>query len=49
VKVDVKKKKVEYVDDGLPFPTFPPIEEPIAINTSEAKKLLDYAKRMGWI
>jgi len=39
-KVDVKKKKIELVDDKLPFPDYPPYEEPEGIDLEKVKKLV---------
>lgn len=60
-KVDVKKKKIELVDDKLPFPDYPSYQEPEGIDLSkikqflanlspqEAKKIKEWAKSMGII
>jgi len=39
-KVDVKKKKIELVDDGLPFPDYPPYEESEGVDLEKVKKLI---------
>jgi len=39
-KVDVKKKKTEFVDDSLPFPDYPPYEEPEGVDLEKVKKLV---------
>lgn len=60
-KVDTKKKKIELVDDGLPFPDYPPYQEPegvdlnkikeflTKINSDKVKKLIEFAEQEGWI
>jgi len=39
-KVDVKKKKIEYVDDKLPFPDYPSHQEPEGVDLEKIKKLI---------
>jgi len=39
-KVDVKKKKIELVDDRLPFPDYPPYEENEGVDLEKVKKLI---------
>jgi len=39
-KVDVKKKKIELVDDKLPFPDYPPYEESEGVDLEKVKKLV---------
>jgi len=39
-KVDVRKKKIELVDDKLPFPDYPPYEESEGIYLEKVKKLI---------
>jgi len=39
-KIDIKKKKAELVDDGLPFPDYPPYEEGEGADLEKVKKLL---------
>lgn len=40
-RADAKTKKVELVDDGLPFPVYPPYTEPEGVDLLEVKKLLE--------
>jgi len=49
VKYDVRTKKAEYVDDGLPFPSFPPLDGKVEVDLSDIKKIIDFAKSQGWI
>jgi len=39
-KVDVKRKKVEFVNDKLPFPDYPPYEESEGVDLEKVKKLV---------
>ena len=39
-KVDVKRKKVEFVNDKLPFPDYPPYEESEGVDLEKVKKLI---------
>ena len=39
-KVDVKKKKIELVNDELPFPDYPPYEEDEGVDLEKVKKLI---------
>jgi len=39
-KVDVKRKKVEFVNDKLPFPNYPPYEESEGVDLEKVKKLV---------
>jgi len=39
-KVDVKKKKIELVDDKLPFPDYPPYEESEGVDLEKVRKLV---------
>jgi len=60
-KVNVKKKKIELVDDGLPFPNYPPYQESEGVDLNkvkqflanlspgEAKKIKEWAKSKGII
>jgi len=49
VRYDVRTKKLEEIDDGLPLPPPPEPAEAVEVDLKELKRLLDYAKRMGWI
>jgi len=49
IRIDVKTGKVEQVDDGLPFPVYPPVEEPAGVDLEEVRKLVKYAKARKWI
>jgi len=48
IRYDVQTKKLQRIEDEIPLPT-PAYEEPIGVDSKELKKLLDYAKSMGWI
>ena len=50
-KVDVRTKKVEEFDNGLPEPepTTIPESELVEINLAEVKKIIEYAKKQKWI
>jgi len=48
IKFDVWTKRGEEIDDGLPNPPHLPIEL-VEVDLKELKKLLDYARSMGWI
>jgi len=48
IKYDIKTKKVKKEEDELSLPSALPVEE-ISVDLNEIRKLLDYAKRMGWI
>jgi len=60
-KVDVKRKKIKIVEDNEPFPDYPPHQEAKGIDLNkvaqfinnidpeEVKKLIDFAKKKGWI
>jgi len=39
-KVDIKKKKIELVDDKLPFPDYLPYQEPEGVDLEKVKKLI---------
>ena len=39
-KVDVKKKKIELVDDKLPFSDYPPYEESKGVDLEKVRKLI---------
>ena len=47
VEVDVKTGKTKIVEGNVTLPK--PIEEPKPINLKELAKLLEYAKKQGWI
>jgi len=40
IKVDIKRKKVEFVEDNEPFPDYPLYEESEGIDLEKVKKLL---------
>jgi len=48
IRYNIKTKEIEKVDNGSPLPTLLPVEE-IGVDLKELKKLLEYAKSMGWI
>jgi len=39
-KVDIRKRKTEYIEDDRPFPKYPPYEEPEGIDLEKVKKLI---------
>jgi len=45
--IDVRTKKTW--EEEIEFTPSPPLPEPIQIDLKELKKLLDYAKSMGWV
>jgi len=47
LKVNIKTGKEEIVEEDITLPTPAPLPE--QINFDDIKKLIDYAKKMGWI
>jgi len=48
LKCDAKTGKEELVVEDITLPT-PVTTQSIGINIADLKKLVDYAKKMGWI
>jgi len=48
IRFDVQTKRREEIDDGLPNPP-PSLEEVVEVDLKDLKRLLDYARSMGWI
>jgi len=39
-KVDIRKRKTEYIEDDRPFPKYPPYEESEGVDLEKVKKLV---------
>jgi len=49
LRVNCKTGTIERVDDGLPFPEYPTPKVPPKIDLTDLERLIEYAKKEGWI
>ena len=49
LRIDIKKRTAKILEDSKPFPSIAGSVVPSKLNILDVKKLVDYAKKQGWI